>query len=1174
MRTRIAILMAVIATFGAVVAYRAVTAEEDTSSGERHLEQGQILELNRRADLLNTYRESAQFGDSEKLAASRGFYLQEQAAKLRPTNSSAANSLDLQAEEQFTIARMYHRTGEFTYVGINPSDEIETAIEKKVATELSEAGYGAVWNPPEQGKSTDIWRDLNDDIAKNRKKTVRLSGLVAIFVLSLAGLTFTQLPRDGSPLQLRLERLAYVIAVVALIACLAIDGHSWLPFLLAGVGVGIVALLGHFLYEWPGVKQWLNGPKEVLIPEKESAKIPQAKNEAEIQPPPPQNEAESTKVAPVTAEPAPQPAAADLKDQAAIATEPVAHEKPAVPDQLEAELQTVVKSSAALPAELKTQIGGANPDGTGSKVEKENQAGKENQIENQTRTNPCQEEEASHPHEVGPRIAFIGAHLLAWDCTSTMNRFALSLIAVTALLAAICGWRYDCATAYANGCAARAMDHQVEAFKDAERNQNSLHYSWGLAARMHESRIRYKAAEQRMALAHEKVMGVTADRERSQMDWQKRLLSQNDSAVRNLDSEAGPELDPYYPQKEAELSGREASEAASARWDAENELRQAWHLKGAQYLLTLTMFAIALYLLGQSMGMGLGRSAFILVLGGSLIASVGAFCALKTMFRYLPRDATKYEAAAELYGAGRQIFVVAHDGQDFQQAAEKFDEALKVRPTFALAHYYLGESLYNSARLYPDEQDSLPSRSSGALGKTVREMGLSLDEFDLEGVTPPEELVGRFGFFSFLQSLSPADLPLLKRGIAVLQQGTKSYPHDSWLEENLAVSLLIAGQMADANKTYNDAIRDGMSPTLAIAALGDLEIARSYCTSFPPADCATISSAIAQLKPRFVQVAGPEPAGVNWETRHPSLVDPELSVSPAIVSWKATVNDMDDDQDLLLVIWYWKDPDWNAWRVVSSVSGRVKYGYLSTDSSQRQYRSISYLDTTGEHRCLGGGDYRAEFYLNGKLVAEQSKSMPLAHEFRGVGLYDTNFEVCYPSTWSGWAYTPTDVTGAELVRGSMSPDKKRRVYLFTFFYPAVPGKSSTILQYAVSRAAKIMEQHGLPRDLRFSPIGEPCPAYPVDDLAMNASWFQDSTRVSTARAWIAEDGIVYVSISANAAKTGLDTDDCLLMTSVSNIYAPTEAPVPSAAANSASDSPAGSDAAANAAAPLTDQPNN
>lgn len=122
MRTRIAILMAVIATFGAVVAYRAVTAEEDTSIGERRLEQGQIVELNRRADLLNTFRESAQFEDSENLARSRGFFLQQQARELRRTNSPGANALDLQTEEQFAIARMYWRTRNFNYVGIEDKD--------------------------------------------------------------------------------------------------------------------------------------------------------------------------------------------------------------------------------------------------------------------------------------------------------------------------------------------------------------------------------------------------------------------------------------------------------------------------------------------------------------------------------------------------------------------------------------------------------------------------------------------------------------------------------------------------------------------------------------------------------------------------------------------------------------------------------------------------------------------------------------------------------------------------------------------------------------------------------------------------------------------------------------------------------------------------------------------
>jgi hypothetical protein len=276
MRTRIAILMAVIATFGAVVAYRAVIAEEETSSGERRLEQGQILELNRRADLLDTYRESAVFEDSENMARARGFYLQQQAENSRKTaltGSITANELDLQAEEQFAIARMYRQIREYAYVGINDNDTIETGISRNVARELADAGYGAKWVEPAKGETPDIWGELKADIATNRKKTVYLSGLVAVFVLALAFFTFTQLPKDGSALQRRLERVAIFIAVVASIACFVIDPHSWLPFLLAGLGIGVVALLGHLLYERPGVQQWLNGPKEVVIPEKERAAV-------------------------------------------------------------------------------------------------------------------------------------------------------------------------------------------------------------------------------------------------------------------------------------------------------------------------------------------------------------------------------------------------------------------------------------------------------------------------------------------------------------------------------------------------------------------------------------------------------------------------------------------------------------------------------------------------------------------------------------------------------------------------------------------------------------------------------------------------------------------------------------------------------------------------------------
>lgn len=1058
MRTRIAILMAVIATFGAVVAYRAVTAEEDTSNAERRLEQGQILELNRRADLLNTFRESAEFEDSENLASSRGFYLQRQAAELRKTNAAAANALDLQSEEQLAIARMYRRIRDFNYVNINATDTIEVGIEKNVARELSEAGYGAVWSDPSGSELPNIWSGLQADIAKNRHKTVWLSGLVALFVLALAFLTFTQLPPDGAPLQRRLEWFAYVIAIAACITCFVIDGKSWPAFLLAGAGIALVAYLGHVLYSRPAITQWLNGPKPVVIPKESFATISAGQSELDI------------------------------------------------------------------PAE--GEIGILQPDDRPIEPVKDS----------------AKEEEASHPHEVGPRVAFIGAHLMAWDCTSTMNRFALSLIAITALLAAVCGWRYDCATAYASGAAGRAMDQQVVAFKNFERTQITIHYIWGLEARMHESRLRYKAAEQRAELARQNLFGLTGDREQSQMDWQKHLLSENHVPVDQLDSSSGPEIDPYYPEKEAQEIGGENTEAAFARWDAENELRQSWHNKAAQYLLTLTMFAIALYLLGQSMGMGLGRGAFILVLGGSLISGVGAFCALKTAVHYLPRDAAKLDPAADAYGAGRKLFLAAHESVDYQKAADQFQAALKVRPTFALAHYYYGESLYNSARLHPDESDSLPTLRSDALTNTVKEMGVSLDDYKREGITPPEVLVGRYGFFTLLRSVSPPNISLLRQGIAVLREGIKSYKRDTWLEENLAIALLITGKTDEAKKVYDQVFADGITRPLAVGALGDLEIAHHYCGIFPHSDCATIQSEIAKLKPRFALVAGPQPGGAHWDNSHPLLSDPELSISPAVVSWNAVVNAK--AEDVLVVVWYWKDPEWNAWRVVSSVSGKVNLANLHDEPAGRKSYSLSYLDAIGAHRCLEGGEYRAEFYLNGKLVAEQSKTLSLAQEFRGVGLHDVNFEACYPATWSDWSYAAGDVTGRELVRGSYSPDHKRGVFVFTFFYPHIPDQSVAILDHAVSRSDKILESHGLSKNLTFQRMAEPCPAFPVDVLTRNAVWYQDSTRTATARAWIAGDGIVYVAMAANSARTGVDTDDCLVLSGLSNIYGPALAPPP------------------------------
>src|SRR5262249_37273408 len=105
MRTRIAIWMAVVAALGVVAAHRAEVAEEETSTLERQLAQGQVLELTRRTEMLSWASQGIKFEDITKNFLSRGLYLQRNADALK----LKTRDLDVKAEEEFAAARVYRR---------------------------------------------------------------------------------------------------------------------------------------------------------------------------------------------------------------------------------------------------------------------------------------------------------------------------------------------------------------------------------------------------------------------------------------------------------------------------------------------------------------------------------------------------------------------------------------------------------------------------------------------------------------------------------------------------------------------------------------------------------------------------------------------------------------------------------------------------------------------------------------------------------------------------------------------------------------------------------------------------------------------------------------------------------------------------------------------------------
>ena len=133
------------------------------------------------------------------------------------------------------------------------------------------------------------------------------------------------------------------------------------------------------------------------------------------------------------------------------------------------------------------------------------------------------------------------------------------------------------------------------------------------------------------------------------------------------------------------------------------------------FLALLTLFAIALYLLGQALGMGRTSAAFILVLFacGLVVAGVlrGVFIRVvdkaivlkpATAECRLPNeiaDNDLVELAAEHFARGWVLYEGSGDDPaELAKAAKEFGCAAQIRPTFAAANLYFARA--TNARQY------------------------------------------------------------------------------------------------------------------------------------------------------------------------------------------------------------------------------------------------------------------------------------------------------------------------------------------------------------------------------------------------------------------------------------------------------------------------------------------
>src|SRR5438132_9472832 len=133
-------------------------------------------------------------------------------------------------------------------------------------------------------------------------------------------------------------------------------------------------------------------------------------------------------------------------------------------------------------------------------------------------------------------------------------------------------------------------------------------------ALVQEYRARTQAARQRFALIRSSLAALSLENAKAQMALSQRLLDGIEHSIQeSLDGPDGPDQDHDFPHRLVFSRVVQEPEFAFGLWDSANELSLNWQRQATTYLASLTLFAIALYLFGQSLSMGRTRAAFILV---------------------------------------------------------------------------------------------------------------------------------------------------------------------------------------------------------------------------------------------------------------------------------------------------------------------------------------------------------------------------------------------------------------------------------------------------------------------------------------------------------------------------------------------------------------------------------
>jgi len=486
-----------------------------------------------------------------------------------------------------------------------------------------------------------------------------------------------------------------------------------------------------------------------------------------------------------------------------------------------------------------------------------------------------------------------------------------------------------------------------------------------------------------------------------------------------IEGPLSPNEDPSFPTRFVNSTSREPTRLRALQ-DAANLESSGWSSRAATYTAVLTMFAVALYLLGFSLAlpMPLGRW---FVRGGAAFLVIGvAWAAIGSTGR---PQAPSEEAAAE-FADGTVALANAPDAYDsagYQDAVRHLDQAIEERPDFARAYLNRGEATYFASS---PTQGLGSVTSPDALRSAIQDFKQAIDL----GIDNASAL-GNIGALSFQQAMVDDRPDLLQQALEFTRRVIAIDPKRPLWLYNLAVTQLALGHRDEAMSTYRqaDAAAKKELATGSFWVTGALSALDVLAEHHP--DAADDVLAAKQL------VVGEVFGSAKGAPAPPSGIDLQLVVTPSLVQFavpKADAAAIDPARDVVVAEWYYDDPAGHGFAVLPEISTQVP---LQQAADGGWFSLEDYLPAAAPPRCLPTGTYKVEVYVNGHLAGTGRTPADFGSE-RTVTDTGLNGGFCVPSDWVQNAKSTPGVTQAWT-----SADAKEGIAVIR---ATLPGKATTI----------------------------------------------------------------------------------------------------------------------------------